>query len=145
MKKIQMKTTSACLDTSMTAVCFEDSFTEDPYAIYLEDSAWADMDSNWIEIEDDREILEEYFEEALGKLDSTDDAGVDGSYDEDMDMDEDVDTEEPAVLISKTEALNAIDLLKAYGKQDEAPESTIKYLHIFERDMMERRMERATV
>ena len=60
-------------------------------------------------------------------------------------MDEDMDMEEPAAVTSKAEALNAIDLLKAYGKQDEAPESTMKYLLRFERDMMERRMERATV
>ena len=60
-------------------------------------------------------------------------------------MDKDVDMEEPAAAISKAEALNAIDLLKAYGKQDEAPESTMKYLHRCERVMMKRRMERATV
>ena len=55
-------------------------------------------------------------------------------------MDEDVDMEEPAAVISKSEALNAIDLLKAYGKQDEDPESIMKYIHRFERYMMERRM-----
>ena len=145
MKKIQMKTTSARLDPSTTDVCFGDSFTDDTDAIYLEDSSCAEMASNWIDIEDDIDILEEEVEETLEKLDSTDDAGVDGSEDEDMDMDEEVDMEEPAAVISKAEALNTIDLLKAYGKQDEAPESTMKYLHRCERVMMKRRMERATV
>ena len=60
-------------------------------------------------------------------------------------MDENVDMEEPAAVISESKSLNAIDLLKAYGKQDEALDSTIKYHHRFERDRMERRMERATV
>ena len=97
------------------------------------------MGSNWIYIEDDIDLLKEEVEEALEKLDSTDDDGVDGSDDQDMDM------EEPAAVISKAEAFDAIDLLKAYGKQDEAPESTMKYIHRFERDLMERCMERATV
>ena len=44
--------------------------------------------------------------------------------------------EEPTAVISKAEALNAIDLLKAYGKHNEDPESTMKYLHRFERDMI---------
>ena len=140
-----MRTKSARLDTSTTAVCFGDSFTDDPYAIDLEDSAWAEMASSWIDIEDDIDILEEEVEEELEKLYSTDYSGLDGSDDEDMDMDEEVDMEEPAAVISKAEALNTIDLLKAYGKQDEAPDSTMKYLHRFDRDMMERRMERATV
>ena len=98
------------------------------------------MASNWIDIEDDIDIQEEEVEEAPEKLDSTDDAGVYNSDDEDMDMDEDTDMEEPVAVISKLEALNAIDLLKAYGKQDEAYESTMKYLQSFERDMMERHM-----
>ena len=145
MKKIQIKTTYARLDKSTTAVCFGESFTDYPDAIDIEYSTWAEMASNWIDIEDEIEILEEEFEEALKKLNSTDDAGVDVSDDKDMDMDEDVDMEEPAAVISKAEALNTIDLLKAYGKQDEAPESTMKYLHRFERDTMESRMERDTV
>ena len=48
--------------------------------------------------------------------------------------------EEPAAVISKVEALNAIDLLKVYGKQDEAYDSTMKYLHRFVRNMTERHM-----
>ena len=75
------------------------------------------MASNWIDIEDEIEILEEEVEEALKKLNSTDDAGVDVSDDEDMDMDEDMVMEEPAAVISKVEVLNATDLLKAYGKK----------------------------
>ena len=54
-----MKTASSRLDTSMTAICFEDSFTDDPDDIYLEDSEWADIASNWIDIEDYKDILEE--------------------------------------------------------------------------------------
>ena len=136
MKIIQMKTTSARLDTSTTAVCFGDSFTDNPDAIDIEDSAWAEMASNWIDIEDDIDIQEEEVEEAPEKLDSTDDAVVYNSDYEDMDMDEDMDMEEPVAVISKLEALNAIDLLKAYGKQDEAPQSKMKYLHRFDRNMM---------
>ena len=103
------------------------------------------MASNWIDIEDEIEILEEDVEEALKKLNYTDDAGVDVSDDEDMDIDEDMVMEEPAAVISKVEVLNAIDLLKAYGKKVEAHESTMKYLHRFERDTMEIRMERDTL
>ena len=32
------------------------------------------------------------------------------------------------------------NLLKAYGKDDEAPDSAMKYIHRTERDMMEWRM-----
>ena len=53
-----------------------------------------------------------------------------------MDMDEDVDMEEPVAIISKSKTLNTIDLLKVYGKHDEAPDSTMKYLHRFERYIM---------
>ena len=52
MKKIQMKTASEHLDTSTTAVCFGDSFTDNPDAIDIEDSAQAEMASNCIDIED---------------------------------------------------------------------------------------------
>ena len=98
------------------------------------------MAPNWIDIEDYIYILEEEVEEALDKLNSTDYYGVDGSDDEGMDVYEGVDMEEPAAVISKAEALKVIDFLKGYGKQDEAPESTIKYIHRVERNMMERRM-----
>ena len=94
-----MKTTSAYIDTSTTVFCFGDSFTYDPDAIYLEDSAWADMASNWIYIGYDINILEEEAEEFLQKLDYTDDNSVDVSDDEGMDMDKDVDMEEPAAVI----------------------------------------------
>ena len=43
---IQMKTTSTRLDTSTIAVCFGDSFIDDPDATDLEESAWVDMASN---------------------------------------------------------------------------------------------------
>ena len=131
-----MKTTSARLGRSTTAVWFGDSFTDDPDAIDLEDSVWAEIASNWIDIKDDIEILEEEVEEALEKIDSTDNDAVDGSDDKHMDMDKNVDMEEPSDIISKSEALNVISLFKEYGKQDEAPEYTMKYLHRFERDMM---------
>ena len=98
------------------------------------------MASNWIDIENEIDILEEEIEEALEKMDSTDDDGVDDSDDQNMDMYEDVDMEEPLALISQAEALNAIDLLKEYGKQDDAPESTLKYLQRFDRYTIERRM-----
>ena len=62
MNNIQMKTTSERLDTSMTAFCFGYYFTDYPDAIYLEDSEWSDMASNWIYIEDDIEMLEEEVE-----------------------------------------------------------------------------------
>ena len=52
----------------------------------------------------------------MDKLDSNDDFVIYDSDDKDMDMEEDVYMEEPAAVISKEEALNAIDLLKAYGK-----------------------------
>ena len=51
-------------------------------------------------------------------------------------MDEDVDMEKSAGFISKSGSLNAIDILNAYGEQDEAPDSTMKYLHRFERGVM---------
>ena len=94
------------------------------------------MGSNWIYIEDDIDLLKEEVEEALEKIDSTDNDAVDGSDDKDMDMDKNVDMEEPSDIISKSEALNVISLFKEYGKQDEAPEYTMKCLHRFQRDMM---------
>ena len=39
------------------------------------------MASNWIDIENEIDILEEEIEEALEKMDSTDDDGVDDSDD----------------------------------------------------------------
>ena len=50
MNNIQEKTKSARLDTSTTDVYFRDSFTGNPYDIYLEDSAQAKMASGWIDI-----------------------------------------------------------------------------------------------
>ena len=82
-----MKTTSARLDTYTTAFCFGPSFNDNPDAIDLEDSVWAEIYSNWIDIEYDIDIFEEDVEEALDKIDSTGDAGVDGVDDEYMDMD----------------------------------------------------------
>ena len=76
-----MKTKSSRLDTSTTAVCFGDYSTDDPDAIDLENSAWLEMASNWIDIENEIDILEEEIEEALEKMDSTDDDGVDDSDD----------------------------------------------------------------
>ena len=99
MKKIKMKTTSSRLDTSTTAVCFGDYSTDDPDAINLEDSAWADMYSNWINIEYDIDILEKQVGEEPEKLASTDDAGADRSDYKDMDMDKDVDMEESEAVI----------------------------------------------
>ena len=60
------------------------------------------MAYNCIEIVDDRVILYKEVEEALDKLDSTDDDSVDGSDDKAMDMYKDVGMEEPAPIISKS-------------------------------------------
>lgn len=146
MKQIQIKAQNTYLDTSSYGAGrgFENSFVTDPDAYTLSAANWNDMATNWIDIEDDEDIMNEEIDEVLENLERAEQEQVDENDDDkDEEDDEETEDDEP-VKVRKTEALKAIDLLKRYCREQEMGPDLHGQIQRVENQMMNHRFEKST-
>jgi hypothetical protein len=101
-----------------------------------------DMITNWIDIEGDKDVIEEEIDEVLME-------GLNENYEDDDKEEEELEEEEqidmmvvdPLPKITKLEALQMIDNLKLYCTQKNARNSVHVAMHVLENELMGMRME----
>jgi hypothetical protein len=136
MKEIQLKSANS-IDTVKIALSLHASFAVDPDAFSLGDDDWRDMATNWIDIEEDEDMIEAEIEEVMEGLDES------NKEEEELEEEEQIDMMEvdPLPKITKLEALQCIDTLKQYCIQKNAGDSVHAARRLFENELMGMRMQ----
>ena len=115
LKKMTVKIHESNADTNNDAFAFQGSFVEDNDTKNLKESEWEEMVRNWIDIEEDPDVIGEEIEEAMDDMvDEPEDPLADNEDDEaEWAPPEEVDT------VSDSAATEALILLNNYCLQQE--------------------------
>ena len=85
MKAVQLKTKSCELDTNIVAVALQGSFAEE---LNLEDKDLMAMVEEWVEVEDDKEMINAIVDEEVELLETEATISVEDDEESDIDMEE---------------------------------------------------------
>jgi hypothetical protein len=138
MKKIQFKSANM-IDTVNIPLSLCASFAVDPDAYSLGDDDWRDMATNWIDIEEDRDLIEVEIDEVLEGLDENNMEDEEEELDEEEHMD--MMMVDPLPKITKAEALQCVDTLKRYCTEKNGQNSVHVAMRVMENELMGMRMQ----
>ena len=141
LKSIQIKTRETGTNTATTAYGLADSFASEVEAQNISKENWEGMVENWIEIEEDGDLIDEEISEVLENIDNGKTAD---DSDEEEDEEDDPMSEDEAEPTTKLECMEAIDVLRKYCK-DNGAEREVSILRKLESSFVRMRSNRATV
>jgi hypothetical protein len=138
MKAIQFKSANIMIDTANIALSLQTSFAVDPDANILGNDDWRDMAINWIDIEEDKDMIEEEIDEVLEGLseNNKDDEEEELEEEEQIDMM----VVDPLPKITKLEILQCIDTMKQYCNEKNAGDRELAAVRLCENELMGLRM-----
>mmetsp|Transcript_23983 Transcript_23983/g.34886 ORF Transcript_23983/g.34886 Transcript_23983/m.34886 type:complete len:166 (+) Transcript_23983:338-835(+) len=150
-----VKTGETGLNVDNEGYALQHSFASDPAMVTLPNSAWKEMAENWIEIEDDKDVIAEEVSEVVEALEANMES-VSGAGDDADDEDDpaaasatvggqggetiELDVEP----ITKQQAMAYMDVLMQYCRQENFDEE-VTGLSQIESSMRRKRMKKATV
>lgn len=141
LKSIQIKTSESNVNTATTAYGLADSFASEVEAQNLSNEQWQEMVENWIEIEDDEDIIDKEIDEVIKGIDNgnlTTDDSDDEEEEEPMEVDEEADP------TTKTDCMKAVDIVRKYCQENGA-EDELALLRKLESSLIRTRRNKATV